>query len=332
MSIIRNVDGAWEWKSKAIKLNPIYREAVINYLNILDVLFRRAKETCEFEFILTLLRFRGIEDPGWDTYENTQRVFRCISKLSKRYSDCETKRHIYLWLYGHIIEASEPYEILANLINVIAGKRYSAENFPHKVRGKYTIPQSPAEKIDALNQMVGAARIEGFKLPIEEFYDRDLRNAIFHSDYSLINGEVRIRKPLKSYSNEEINEIINKGLAYYEAFQGILSTYTAMYNEPIIISVHPEFSPDPNEKAITIVRKAHGLAGIKDNWTREEISAGYIPYRIGRFLKYEQGILAKDPFTTILPKNRAIVANKFLRIFPRFLRKIIVDKIKDKFT
>ena len=331
MSVIKNKNGIWEWKSKGKRFNPIYKEAVIKYLNNLDPLFEKAKETCEFEFILTLLRVRGLQDPGWDPYENTLEVFRCIYKIKNKVRDFNTIRHIYLLLYGHIIEASEPYEILANLINVVSGGRFIIDNFPDKSRGRYKIPQSPSEKIDKLKEAANRINLGQTIFPLEDIFDRELRNAIFHSDYSLYNGEVRIRKPVKSYSHEEINTIINKALAYHEAFSNLYFMHIKMYEEPKVIPVHPEFSDDPSERAITIIRKGYGLVGMKDNWSEEEIKMGHIPHRIGRFHKYEVRLLEKNPFLTILPKDKIIKTNKFLKFLPKLIIKYIIRKIRNKF-
>lgn len=331
MSVIKNKEGIWEWEAERKRFNPVYKDSVIKYLNSLDPLFERAKETCEFEFILTLLRVSGLQDPGWDSYENTLEVFRCISKIKNKVREFKTIRHIYLLLYGHILEASEPYEILANLINVVSGGRFIIDNFPDKSRGKYKIPQSPSEKIDKLKEMANSLNLGQAIFPLEDIFDRELRNAIFHSDYSLYNGEVRIRKPVKSYSHDEINTILNKALAYHEAFSNLFFMYIRMYEEPKIIPVHPGFSNDPNEKAITIIRKGYGLVGLKDKWSKEELEMGHIPHRIGRFHRYEVKLLDGNRFLTILPKDRIIRVNKYLKILPNFLQKYIVRKIRNKF-
>ena len=277
MGVNKNKDGNWEWEPTRKHINPVYKEALVKYLNNLDPLFNKAKEKCEFEFVLSLLRIKGIEDPGWDTYENTQEVFRCMSYLKTKIKDFNTIRHVYLWLYGHIVEASVPYEILANLINAISGKRFIIDNFPDKARGKHTIPLLPAEKIDKLKEMAAQANINWFVLPLEDFFDRELRNAIFHSDYTLYEGEVRIRKPIKVYSTDEISSLINKALAYHEAFSSLYLIHIGLYQEPKRIPVHPAFSRDPGEEALTIIRKGYGLIGIKDNWTNPSLT------RIGPF-------------------------------------------------
>jgi len=234
-------------------------------------------------------------------------------------------------LYGHIVEASEPYEILANLINVCEGGRFHVNNFPNKVGGKYRIPQSPSEKIDKLEEMASKIDMCNCVFPLKDVFDRDLRNAIFHSDYSLYEGEVRIRKPRKLYSHDEIMEIMNKGLAYFNAFVSIFNAYVRSYDEPKVIGVHKDFGGHPNEEAVTIIRKGHGLAGIKDNWTREELKRGHIPFRIGRFSRYETKLLKENRLLATLPASRTERINKILRILPKFISKRIAKRLRAKF-
>ena len=91
-------------------------------------------------------------------------------------------RHLQLWIYGHIIEASEPYELLANLLAIALGETFKTNRFPPHSNGR---PQSPGSKIDKLEQSAAAAGLPQITVPLREVWDRDFRNAIFHSDYSV---------------------------------------------------------------------------------------------------------------------------------------------------
>lgn len=50
--------------------------------------------------------------------------------------------------------------------------------------------------------------------PLRGLINRNLRNAIFHSDYSVYEGKVRIFKPTREYTREEALDCINLALAY----------------------------------------------------------------------------------------------------------------------
>lgn len=332
MNIFKNSKGEWEFKTLPKDFNPIYKDSLLSYINSFSSLFDKAKVKSEFEFILTLLRFRGLQDPGWDPWENTIKTFDSLMRLLKIIKEFETKRHLSLWLYCHIVEASEPYEIIANLINIIDDGRFKISNFPDKKRGNYEIPQYPSEKINKLIKMSEKINMSDSVFPFIDIFDRELRNAISHSDYSLYKGEVRInKKDPKIYNHDKIETLINKAIAYFDAIKFLIHIHIQNYKTPKVIPVSPEFSKDPKEKAITIIRKDYGLVGIRDNWNKEELNRGCIPFRIGRFHRYELDLLNNNPFLTILPKDKIKRINNILKILPKFISRYIVKKLQDKF-
>ena len=91
-------------------------------------------------------------------------------------------------MYGHLVEASEPYELVANLIDVAAGGQWSAWRFPMVGKPPRLRPQSPGEKIRQITDRSKAAGIPDVAVPFREMRDRDLRNAISHAEYSM-HGE-----------------------------------------------------------------------------------------------------------------------------------------------
>lgn len=328
--ITEGLNKTWEIKGKTKGWNPVYRDSLLKYSMCLGPLFEKARSKSEFEFICTLLRVRGVQDAGWDPWDTILKIFDSLTRSAKRIRDFQTQRHLFLWLYGHIVEASEPYEIVANLITIIDGGRFNINNFPDTQRGKYKKPQSPSEKIDKLVKIANKINMSDSIFPFQDVYDRELRNAIFHSDYALYRGEVRLPKGYgKIYSHDEIQALINKALAHLNALKNIVSGYIRSYQSPKIIPVHPEFNKVPQAQAITIVRKGYGLVGLKDNWSIDELKRGRIPFRIGRFLKYERNMLDKDPTFAVLPRNRIEKVNKILKILPKFLVERLLKLLKN---
>ena len=331
--IIKNEQRIWVAIGSKKNWNPIHYDSLLRYLNCLDPLFEKAKDISEFEFICTLVRVEGIKSAGWDPWENTVDVFDNIYKLANRVKDYKKQTYISLWLYGHIIEASEPYEIVANLMNIIEGQRYRMENFPDIVgKGNYSRPQSPLEKIRLLTERAKKINMTDSVLPFQDIFDRELRNAIFHSDYALFGSELRLTGAKlgvkRIYTHAELGALFNKALAYFEAFKNLMSVYIKSYQQPRIIPIHPDFSKDPEEKAVTIIRKGYGLTGMKDNWTPEQIKRGKITFRVGRFLSYETRMLDKDPTLTVLPPNRINKINRLLKFLPNFLRKKVIKFVE----
>ena len=333
--LIKNEQKLWVAIGRKHKWNPIHRDSLLKYLNCLDPLFEKAKTTSEFEFICALLRVEGIKSAGWDPWENTVDVFDNIYRLANRVRDYKKQTYLSLWLYGHIIEASEPYDMVANLMNIIEGQRYRMRNFPDIVgKGNYSRPQSPSEKIRLLTEKAKVINMTDSMVPFQDVFDRELRNAIFHSDYSLYGGDLRLtgaKLGVKMvYTHDELSALFNKALAYFEAFKNLVSVYISSYQQPKIIPVHPDFSNDPEEEAITIVRKGYGLTGLKDNWTQEQIKKGKITFRVGRFLRYETKMLDKNPTLAVLPTNRITRINRILKLLPDFLRKKVIGFVEKR--
>ena len=302
----RTPDGVWtlqiseDESTKYERNNSAYLNSVPRYMTALDSAFTRAKEVCECEFLFSLLRVRSLMDVGWDPYETTLRAIPSLVDAHNQMENSEAARHLQLWIYGHILEASEPYELLSNLIGVALGERFFVERFPNHSRGR---PQSPGEKIVKIEQQAREAGLPEASLPLREIWNRDLRNSIFHADYALFRGEVRTIRPIESYSDREIKTITNRAHAYHEALAVLYKVHLESYTEPIQLELHSEFGGDPDLKMTVIVREDFGAAGLKDSWTQEQLVQGRIPLRIGRFTPEEITLLDADPTLATLPAD-----------------------------
>ena len=322
MELEKSENGIWNFSKRPSKIDPTYEKFLLQSVNAIDKVFDEAKNRSEFEFILTLLGVRGLSDAGWDPFETTKYVFGLFSDLLNSKLSFKESIHYSLLLYGHLVEASEPYEIICNMINIGNGGRYRSYNFPEK--GERKRPQSPSEKIRKLEELAITSNQKDVLQLFNTFYDRELRNSIFHSDYSVYGSELRIKTPIKVYKHAEIMNVINQCIAYYNALINIIDHSKSVYKEPKIIDVHPEFSRYPNEKAITIIRQGDGLVGLKDNLTPEQKKSGFITFRVGKFLPYELKIIDYDPSLVILPHNKIEKTNKLIKIFPSSIRRKIV--------
>jgi hypothetical protein len=321
--IKRDENGVWTAKNVPKGMNPTYAKALVDFFNALDPLFDKAQQKSDFEFVCTLINVQGTQDAGWDSFETTQDIFETFNNLKTKVKYNKEQLHLFLVLYGLILEASYPYDTLCNLLRVISGDRYSAFCFPDIKIGKSgkTRPVFASEKLAKIKAMAKSLGLEKNIEPLADIFDKELRNAIFHSDYSTYDDEVRLIRPTKIYSTTQIMEIINKTLAYHEVFVRLVKMYKASYEKPEVIDVHPDFSKHPNEKVIVMVRKGTGAIGIKDNWTSEEIAQGKIPFRLCKLLPYEQKMLQLDPLLAEFPENKADKYNKILKLFPEPIKK-----------
>lgn len=281
--------------------HPSYFEALPRYLTALDPAFERAREVSEFNFLLSIFAVRGMQDAGWDPYETTVRAIGAIRDVHRQI-DGEANRHLALWLYGHIVEASEPYEFLSNLIDIAGGGAYKSDRFPPRTNG---VPLSPQTKIARLEAQAKAAGMSDVILPMSEVWSRDFRNAMFHADYSLHGSEVRTIRPTRAYSHDAVMTLVNRALAYHEAMTLLRKTHVESYTEPKRIPADPEFTRTTGEQAVVIVRQQYGATGLKDGYTAEQLKRGYIPYQLGRFSREEMDLLDSDPMLALLPPRKS---------------------------
>jgi hypothetical protein len=132
--------------------HPSYLDALPRYLTALDAAFQRAREKSEFNFLLSIFAIRGMQDAGWDPYETTVKAIDAIRRIHSSEIDVEANEHLRLWLYGHIMEASEPYDAL--LLQVaehgeeVARLRIAARaEHAHEALGRR--PGGAAERLEA---------------------------------------------------------------------------------------------------------------------------------------------------------------------------------------
>jgi hypothetical protein len=282
----------------------VYCDSLGSYLNIFDRAYSRALNKSEFELISLLIRVRhGMQDPGWDPFESTQATVRSVRRAIELVDTYEAERTLQVWLYGHIVEASEPYEIIMNLTRIADGKRYHTYCFPPRDGRR---PQSPGEKIHQIEQGAALVELPDLALPLREIWDRDLRNAIFHSDYSLRGSDVTTRNPLNVWSDEQIMGYINRALAFFDALVTVDAIYRASFDKPRVIPVHPEFAKWPGEMAWVIVREDYGAIGLRDALDEAELREGKIPWSFGRFLKNELDQMITGRHVVWFPKNAGV--------------------------
>jgi hypothetical protein len=303
MPLIRDNDGSYRLDledGEAGRFPPSYAEALPRYLTLLDQAFTQAKEASQFWFVLALLRVRGSQDSGWDPYETTVAGMEAIRDHAATLTSFSLQRHLHLWTYGHLVEASESYEIAFNMISISQGGSFAPDCFPRR-NGR---SPTPGEKIEQIESAANASGFPALAAPFRERWDRRLRNAIFHADYSLHGSEVRIRNPVRRYTGDEFLLLLNRAAACHDAIRHLHRAHAASYSEPVLVTVPPEFSRDPEVLGQVIVRQGEGLAAIRAAWMTEPRGPGQrIHWHLGRFLPGERELLEQDPSRLILPAH-----------------------------
>jgi hypothetical protein len=311
----RSGDGTWtihREDDEPGERNDVHDEALPRYVTAFDRVFSKAEEACESEFVKALLRVGGVQDAGWDPYESTRRAIPAMIKLHEELPEgpghFETARHLQLWTYGHIVEASEPYSILADMLDIANGGFFKPYRFPpvpiYRARpgqpAPPTRPQFFREKLPELERLAEGAGEANALDPIREVWDYDLRNAVFHADYSLHGGEVRIPRRA-AYTHEEIMTLVNRAVAYHEALALLVDGYRHGYEEPTRVLVHPELATEPDEAMVVIIREGEGAVGLRYVYTAEEVAAGAIPAYLARLYPDESAAVQADTTLVRLP-------------------------------
>lgn len=297
------------------KVKNNYSEYVKEYQEIFRPLFEKALEVSEFNLIMSLLAFRGASDDGWNPYENTEAIFEEIYKKQKKFSGV-LQFNMHLWLYLHLIECSEHYELIANLVNITKDGDYNIAN--HKNRNFVNLKVE--EKIIRLKKIAKGTPFENVSEPFEKTFNGRFRNAIGHADYA-IKSSGRTGVTIVDdkgfpviFSQQESNDLINRAVALHVVIRSLIDHFRARYTKSVVIKSSPSFGNNGQPIDITlIVRKKYGVVGFR-------CIGGYdlgkpFETRIVMCLPYELPMI--EAGVNNLPASRIDRANKILDRLPR---------------
>jgi hypothetical protein len=189
-----------------------------------------------------------------------------------------------------------PYELLGNLAQISVGHPAVMDPF----RDLRTRP-SPGEKIAAIADWADAAGNQAVAYLLPQIWDRELRNAIFHSDYSIHGAEVRLPALGQARSLEELAVVSGKAAAYHDGVLGVRRYHLESYAEPKRVRAGSISLANPDEELWIIVRDGDGAVGLKDALTAAERTAGGISFRYAKLYPDEKRMLDADPDLALLP-------------------------------
>ena len=158
--------------------------------NCFEGLWQRAFEARAFDAICTLLRVAGLEDAGWDPFEETQAAMTDynwhLKARSKELSD-KSQWRVGLLMYCQACEMSAIHATLANLLRTHLGQPYHLNPLgslgrADKKRLFKWYPPSAKVKWHKLREMAESANKHDLVRLIDNVYN-DTVNAFSHSDY-----------------------------------------------------------------------------------------------------------------------------------------------------
>jgi hypothetical protein len=147
---------------------------------IVNALFVRAKECDEFEYACA--RVRGVEEFGWDPLIETQELFSDVGTLLQAPLANPARVRLGLLLYSHLTEVDAIYEMLANLIAISMGERYTMDPFGDlytpRNRPRYDQrPPSAKQVVERVKAKAREADVEEIADPLDSFFNGAIRNA-----------------------------------------------------------------------------------------------------------------------------------------------------------
>lgn len=247
-------------------LQDKYYEEYKKYFNHL---FAKARDKGSLEYLYTLLRVSGVHDGGWDPFVEAEESLKDLSTVLRDLSKAgreKTCLRLALLLYCHSIEMSAPYQIFYNLLRCCQSERYIFMPFFELSKKGHVVPKYPKNKIDTLEEEAKKVGEEELILHIRSFFDNDIRNAFFHSDYTIEDDfkipEARVAHSIK---REVLLEKITRCFAFYQAF---MDTYREI---KLAFRSDKGIYPLPNFDVLEfLVDDKEGLVGFKMHYPRDD--------------------------------------------------------------
>jgi hypothetical protein len=278
------------------ELKPDYLAALPRYLTAFERLAQAAKRVDEAQFVMALLSVRGMQDSGWDPYEMTIQGIRAATRLHNETDDRLAARHLQLWIYGHTLKP-----------RYRTSPRQPGSDQHRRAGGYGPLPEARAapepweeDLPDRRMGRSGGHQAVAYLLP--QIWDVELRNAVFHSDYTIQATEIRLPGAGERRSLEGLAILTGKASAYHDGVLGVRRYHLESYAEPKRVRGGAITPGNPDEELEVIVREGEGAIGLKDTSTASERAAGGISFRYcTKVTQEEVAMLNSNPDLARLP-------------------------------
>jgi hypothetical protein len=232
-----------------------------SYAKQLDALLTKAKERDECEYILSLLRVRGEQAEGWDPLGESHEAVQDYLALINAPLQEVTKVRLGLLTYCHITEIDAVYELLANMLVVTRGDRYSMIPFANYTESTGKPARDPIQRIDALKEMEGQLGGTSLASMFETFFNNKVRNAFYHSNYMIHADEFRYfdKGRAAKIPLGDVMSWVGHAIAFYLKFVAVYIRHRTSYTEPKIIT--GRLAPGMNIKVL--VEPGYGVVGLE---------------------------------------------------------------------
>lgn len=195
-----------------------------------EALWRAAFEGNRFATMCTLLRVDGLQDAGWDPFEESEAAFKDYNwHLRAKSDDLSAKSHwrIGLLMYCQACEMSAVHDTLANLLAIAAGGNYRTNPLGELGRPKRRhvrlldrFTPKTAAKWDRIRQMAQDGSRADLVRAIDSVFDGHVRNAFSHSSYVIGDENFRWREGAHARQKPlaEVGNLISNAFAFFGRF------------------------------------------------------------------------------------------------------------------
>jgi hypothetical protein len=220
-----------------------------------------------FDAVCTLLRVAGLQDAGWDPFEESEAAFKDynwhLKAKSEELSDKSSWR-IGLLMYCQACEMSAIHQMLANLLRILLDQPYHMNPLgslgrANKKRMFKWYPPSAKAKWHKILEMADAAKKQDLVRLIENVYDDQVRNAFSHSDYIITKETFRWTEgglggqlPLESLSN-----LIANAFSFTAKFVAIRNRWLKL------CATMPRYHRWPNYEVFELLKSDGKLDGFR---------------------------------------------------------------------
>ncbi|MES2277322.1 MAG: hypothetical protein V4592_14940 [Bacteroidota bacterium] len=234
-------------------------------LNDLSTLFDEAKQRVEFEFVMTLINYRGM---GKEDVTNLYEWFDAIEMYKKLYLEFsgKEKTRIGTLLYSTFFENSDFYNIIGSLCKVKLG--YKGSSYLYYKTKKYERLLGTGEKIELILELLADCKKEHIIQFFQENHFKEIRNTFFHSAYSLVDDEYILQDSeaiiidqigLYSFNvNTFLYPKINNIIVFFDEFKRLYNGAFLSYQEDKEV-----FALFPGPTTATIFGSVKGIKGVE---------------------------------------------------------------------
>lgn len=234
-------------------------------INDLKTLFDEAKQQNEFEFVWSLINFKGMGSA--QVMASLHEWFEALNEYKGYYQNYtgKSKTRMAALFYSSFFENSDFYNIIGSLARIKLG--YAGSSFLYWKTRKYERLLGIGEKQD----FVKAVLADAGKNHINDFFEQvhypEIRNSFFHSAYSLEGDDYIMHDsdPITIGSMQTTSfdvqqffyPLVDKLIVFFDAFQQLYTHHWLSYRQDVPVGA--------NRLGATaiIIGTPTGLGGVK---------------------------------------------------------------------